>query len=67
MSQIKERDTVSIEASKPRTLTIGQATTIIPEKIARTDWQRETEGTSGESFYWCECPRDVSLGGSENY
>ena len=67
MSQIKERDAVSTGTSNPRTLTIGPAMTVVPEKVACADWQRETEETGEQSFYWCESPLDVSLGGSENY
>jgi len=39
--------------------------TPVPETCS--DWRRETEGTGAQSFYWCESPLDVSVGGSDNY
>jgi hypothetical protein len=46
---------------------------VVPVSISKpvpetcSDWRRETEETSGQSFYWSECPLDASTGGAEDY
>jgi hypothetical protein len=66
MSQTDVRDVARIKVSSPHTLATPQTAKITPETAVRIDWQREAEDTGGQSFYWCECPLDVSLGGSQD-
>jgi hypothetical protein len=67
MGHIEERVIVPVKTTNPLALTSLETTTIISEKVISSDWQRETEGSGSQSFYWCECPLDVSPGGSEDY
>ena len=67
MSHIEERDIIRMKITGQRVLTSPETATTIPAKVSCTDWQRETEETGGQSFYWSECPLDVSLGGSEDF